>query len=80
MKMEHYTTPLKEDECEVANPANIFQEDYPRIFRYIMSMVRDTAEAEDLTQDTFLRAHQRRDSLRDEGAKTAWLYRIATHV
>ena len=78
--MEPYTTPMKEDELEVENAASIFQEDYPRIFRYIMSMVRDTAEAEDLTQETFLRAHQRRDSLRDEGARTAWLYRIATHV
>lgn len=79
-KVERYTTPMKEDEPQVVNAASIFQEDYPRIFRYIMSMVRDTAEAEDLTQETFLRAHQRRDSLRDEGARTAWLYRIATHV
>ena len=78
--MEHYTTPMKEDELEVKNAASIFEEDYPRIFRYIMSMVRDTAEAEDLTQETFLRAHQRRDSLRDEAARIAWLYRIATHV
>ena len=78
--MEHYTPPIKENEREVKNAANIFQEDYQRIFRYIMSMVRDAAEAEDLTQDTFLRAYQRRDSLRDEGAQTAWLYRIATHV
>jgi RNA polymerase sigma-70 factor, ECF subfamily len=79
-KVEHYITPMKEDEREVENAANIFQEDYQRIFRYIMSMVRDTAEAEDLTQETFLRAYQRRDSLWDEGAQTAWLYRIATHV
>jgi RNA polymerase sigma-70 factor (ECF subfamily) len=79
-KVEHYTTPIKEDESEVQNAASSFQEDYQRIFRYIMSMVRDTAEAEDLTQETFLRAHQRRDSLRDEGSQTAWLYRIATHV
>jgi RNA polymerase sigma-70 factor, ECF subfamily len=43
-------------------------------------MIRDAAEAEDLTQETFLRAYRRRDSLRDEGARTAWLYRIATHV
>ena len=78
--MEPYTTPMKEDEGEVENAASIFQEDYQRIFRYIMSMVRDTAEAEDLTQETFLRAYLRRDSLRDEGAQTAWLYRIATHV
>jgi RNA polymerase sigma-70 factor (ECF subfamily) len=58
----------------------IFKGDYHRIFRYILSMVRDTAEAEDLTQETFLRAYRRRDTLRDEGAQTAWLYRIATHV
>jgi RNA polymerase sigma-70 factor (ECF subfamily) len=43
-------------------------------------MVRDAAEAEDLTQETFLRAYRSRDSLQDEGAQTAWLYRIATHV
>jgi RNA polymerase sigma-70 factor (ECF subfamily) len=43
-------------------------------------MVRDTVEAEDLTQETFLRAYRRRDSLRYEGAQAAWLYQIATHV
>jgi RNA polymerase sigma-70 factor (ECF subfamily) len=79
-KVEQYTPPMKEDEREVENAASIFKEDYQRIFRYIMSMVRDIAEAEDLTQETFLRAYQRRDSLRDEGTQTAWLYRIATHV
>ena len=65
---------------EVENASVLFQGDYQRIFRYILNMVHDTAEAEDLTQETFLRAYRRRDSLRDEGAQTAWLYRIATHV
>ena len=78
--MEHYTTLLQADELKIDNASVIFKGDYPRIFRYIMSMVRDTAEADDLTQDTFLRAYLRRDSLRDEGAQTAWLYRIATHI
>lgn len=78
--MEHYTTLLQADELKIDNASVIFKGDYPRIFRYVMSMVRDTAEADDLTQDTFLRAYQRRDSLRDEGAQTAWLYRIATHI
>jgi RNA polymerase sigma-70 factor (ECF subfamily) len=78
--MEHDATSVKKEEQGVENTASIFKEDYQRIFRYIMSMVRDTAEAEDLTQDTFLRAYRRRDSLRDEGAQMAWLYRIATHV
>jgi RNA polymerase sigma-70 factor (ECF subfamily) len=71
---------LEEDEFEVVNASVIFKGDYQRIFRYVMSMVRDTVEAEDLTQETFLRAYRRRDSLRNQGAQTAWLYRIATHV
>ncbi len=70
---------IQEDEF-IENPHVLFKGDYQRICRYILSMVRDTAEAEDLTQETFLRAYHRRDSLRDEGAQTAWLYRIATHV
>jgi RNA polymerase sigma-70 factor, ECF subfamily len=51
-----------------------------RIERYIRSMIRDSSEAEDLTQETFLRAHARRESLRDPGAALGWLYRIATRV
>jgi len=43
-------------------------------------MVRDPVEAEDLTQETFLRAHRRRESLHDREAAVAWLYSIATHV
>jgi RNA polymerase sigma-70 factor (ECF subfamily) len=43
-------------------------------------MIRDQGEAEDLTQETFLRAHARRESLRDPDAAVGWLYRIATRV
>lgn len=78
--MESHARMLQGTEPGVEHASVMFQGDYQRIFRYVMSMVRDTVEAEDLTQETFLRAHQRRDSLRDEGAQTAWLYRIATHV
>ena len=78
--MEHPTTMMKEDEVEVEKATIFFNGDYHRIFRYIISMVQNTLEAEDLTQETFLRAYRRRDSLRNEGAQTAWLYRIATHV
>ncbi len=78
--MEDSTPVIPEDALKAENDTVIFEGDYQRIFRYIMSMVKDTAQAEDLTQETFLRAYQHRDSLRDEGAHTAWLYRIATHV
>jgi RNA polymerase sigma-70 factor (ECF subfamily) len=78
--MEHSGTFIASQELGQFNASVLFEGDYQRIFRYIASMVHDTAEAEDLTQETFLRAYRRRESLRDEGAQTAWLYRIATHV
>lgn len=50
------------------------------IARYIRNMVRDSADAEDLTQETFIRAFRQRATLRDETALLSWLYQIATHV
>jgi RNA polymerase sigma-70 factor (ECF subfamily) len=50
------------------------------VTRYIRYLVRDGAEAEDLAQETFIRAHQQRNSLRDPAAQESWLYRIATNV
>ena len=78
--VETHPPTIHGDERELADASVLFESDYQRIFRYIMSMIRDSAEAEDLTQETFLRAYRRRDSLREPGAQTVWLYRIATHV
>jgi len=50
------------------------------ILRYVRSIVKDPAAAEDLTQETFLRAHARRASLQDESRVVSWLYRIATNI
>ena len=58
----------------------LFTAYHDRICRYIHGMVRNRAEAEDLTQETFLRAHCRQDALRDPKAVRGWLYRIATRV
>jgi RNA polymerase sigma-70 factor (ECF subfamily) len=51
-----------------------------QIYRYVLSLVGDPTEAEDLTQETFLRAHRQRESLRDPAAAVPWLYTIATRV
>lgn len=50
------------------------------IQRYIRGIVRDAAVAEDLTQETLLRAHQKLDALEDPSRLSAWLYRIATNL
>ena len=50
------------------------------VTRYLRHLIRDATEAEDLAQETFLRAYRRRQALRDTGALESWLYQIATHV
>lgn len=65
---------------DAAETGELFTAYHDRICRYIAGMIRDTAEAEDLTQETFLRAHTRQDKLRDPKAARGWLYRIATNV
>ena len=52
----------------------------PLIERHVRALVRDRADAEELTQDSYTRAFQRLDELRDPQAALAWLYRIATNV
>ncbi len=47
---------------------------------YILSLTRDPAEADDLTQETFLRAIRKLDTLHDDTKLSAWLYRIATNI
>ncbi len=50
------------------------------VTRYIRYLIRDAAEAEDLAQEACLRAHSRRETLRDAQALESWLFQIATHA
>ena len=52
----------------------------PRIVRYIRYLIHDASEAEDLAQETFIRAYRQQETLRDPAALESWLYRIATHI
>lgn len=63
-----------------ASSADIFAAYHARIRHYILGMVHDPADADDLTQDVFVQVHRKLGSLRDQDALVAWLYRIATHV
>lgn len=50
------------------------------IYRHILGMVRNEAEAEDLTQEALLRAYDNLETLADPARLVPWLYRIATNV
>jgi RNA polymerase sigma factor (sigma-70 family) len=47
------------------------------IYDFVRRTVRDQAAAEDLTQNVFLQAYERRSSLRDPAAVRSWMFRIA---
>ncbi|MEM0910097.1 MAG: sigma-70 family RNA polymerase sigma factor [Pseudomonadota bacterium] len=46
------------------------------VFRYAVWLIKDRAIAEDVVQETFLRAWKSLDSLQDEAAAKAWLITI----
>ncbi len=48
----------------------------PALYRYAVSLTRDPATAEDLVQDTFLRALERGDTFRGDAPPLAWLRRV----
>lgn len=51
----------------------------PRIFGLALRMLDDTAEAEEVLQETFLQASQHIGSFRGQSSLGTWLYRIATN-
>ena len=51
-----------------------------RLLRFLERMVRDSAVAEELVQETFLRVHRGRSSYRPDARFSTWLYTIATNA
>ena len=54
--------------------SRFFEKNYSRVHAYVWSMVRDANEAEDLTQEAFLRAQREREMLKDPKAMRSWLF------
>lgn len=48
-----------------------------RLLRLVLRLLRDQAEAEDVVQETFLKAYRALPRFRGEAAFYTWLYRIA---
>lgn len=59
---------------------DVFLAHKDKIFGLIVKMVPNAAEAEDLTQQVFLRALRRYDDFRGDSEVSTWLYRIAVNL
>jgi RNA polymerase sigma-70 factor (ECF subfamily) len=51
-----------------------------RVFALCLRMVRDPAEAEDLTQEAFLQVYRKIRTFRGESNFSTWLHRVAVNV
>jgi RNA polymerase sigma-70 factor, ECF subfamily len=58
----------------------LVQEYKNRIHCYVCRMTNDSADAEDITQEVFIRAYQSLSAFRHDAALDTWLYRIATNL
>ncbi len=58
---------------------SLYETHAPRIRRYVARIVGE-ADAEDVTQEAFARAHRGMESRRGDSSLSTWLYRIATNA
>jgi RNA polymerase sigma-70 factor, ECF subfamily len=76
--MNEAVEPVLEDSLERQN--QFIAGNLRRIFLLIYRMVGNVADAQDLTQEVFIKALQRRDQLKDATKAAHWLSRIATNT
>jgi RNA polymerase sigma-70 factor (ECF subfamily) len=60
--------------------ARFVQDNLRRIFLQIYRIVGNVDDAQDLTQETFIKALQRQDQIKDLGKAAHWLSRIASNT
>jgi RNA polymerase sigma-70 factor, ECF subfamily len=53
---------------------------WDRIYSMVHQMLRNQQDAEEVTQDAFIRAHRGLANFRGESAFSTWLYQIATNL
>ncbi|MGV3619010.1 MAG: RNA polymerase sigma factor [Fimbriimonas sp.] len=57
----------------------LVEEHYPRVLRFLRHLTGSAADAEDLAQQTFIRAREALPRFRFESSLSTWLHRIAYH-
>lgn len=58
----------------------LFEQHHDEIYYYLWRLTQDHLTAQDLTQETFLKALRAIEKLPSDSNYRAWVYRIATHT
>jgi RNA polymerase sigma-70 factor (ECF subfamily) len=67
-------------EGDVESYETLYRKHVRRIHALCLRMARDRSEADDLTQETFIRVWERLGSFRGESEFSTWLHRVAVNV
>ncbi len=51
-----------------------------RIYAMVLQLLRNSQDAEEITQDAFIRAHRGLENFRGDSSFSTWLYQIATNL
>ncbi len=76
--MSETVEPILENTVDWQN--RFISDNMRRIFLLIYRMLGNVADAQDLTQEVFIKALQRQDQLKDADKASHWLSRIATNT
>lgn len=58
----------------------IYKEYYPKILKYLTRLLNDKDEAEDFTQDVFIKVNEALDKFEGRSSLSTWIYKIATNL
>ena len=59
---------------------DVYDQHYFRVKRFIQAMVRDESAADDLCQETFMRAQDSLETLKDQSKISSWIFQIAYNL
>lgn len=66
-----------QSQCGELSFTELYDQNANRVFQYLYSLVRNVADAEDLTSQTFMSAFEHQGRLQDLTRFTPWIIRIA---
>lgn len=60
--------------------SHLYDENYPKVYRLALALSGNASDAEEITQEAFLRAFRAFSSFRNDSAFFTWIYRITLNV
>jgi RNA polymerase sigma-70 factor (ECF subfamily) len=67
------------DDASTFDPAQVVADHLESVYRYAFRLSGSAVDAEDLTQQVFLTAHQKQGQIRNAGSTRGWLFAILRH-